>query len=60
MERNLSRRNEIRNEILELNEQRKSYITTERKKAGESETLDNAMINTIRDLATKNNFNFEN
>ncbi|MEM7035535.1 MAG: vWA domain-containing protein [Bacteroidota bacterium] len=56
IETNRGSRADIRKEIVRLNDARTDFITQEKKKMGESNTLDNAMKNTIRDLANKNNF----
>lgn len=59
IERNLSTRNAVRQQIIDLDKQRKEYIAKERRKKGETNTLDNAMMNTMRELATDHDFKFE-
>ena len=54
-------REEIQKKIQELNESRKTYISAEMKKRGESDshTLDSAMIKAVKEQAQKRNFTFK-
>ncbi len=53
------KRLEIQKRIGELNEKRNRYITDQKKNAGEKESLDSAMIKSIRKEAEKKNFRFK-
>lgn len=62
IEKELAAREQIRQRISELNDQRNAYVAEEMKKqsaaAGGPETLDSAIIRTVRDQAQKRNFEF--
>ena len=52
-------REEIQHQIQQLNSQRKKYVAGEMKKrSGQTETLGSAIIQAVRQQATKRNFNF--
>ncbi len=60
VEKNAARRAEIQTQINELNEARRKYVAAERKKlAASGESLDSAMIQSLRAQAAKRNFEFE-
>ncbi len=54
-------RTEIQNKIREASEKRDKYITEERKKSssGKKNTLDEVMLNTVREQAQKKNYKFD-
>ncbi len=56
-----SKREELQQQIQELNEQRKAYVAEERKKQAESgeNTFDTAVIQVIREQAEQKSFTFE-
>lgn len=60
VDRQLAERDTIRQRIAELNEQRNAYVADEMRKqsAAGPETLDSAIIRTVRDQAQKRSFEF--
>ena len=52
-------RDKIQEEIIELNKQRTAFVEDERKKRGETLTLDNVMLETVREQAESKRFTFE-
>ena len=55
----LAERKRIKEEINALQSQRKAYISAEEKKASGANTLDKAMIESIRTQATKRGYKFQ-
>lgn len=52
-------RQSINEQIQELNKQRETFVAKERKKLGETNQLDNAMLGAIKKQATDKGFHFE-
>jgi hypothetical protein len=52
-------REEIQKKITQLKKERDKYVAAQRKKGAAEETLDHAIIKTIRDQAEKKNYKFE-
>ncbi len=59
VEEKSAERKKIQEEITNLNNQRQAFITKQQKENAEALTLDNVMINTIREQAVSKKFNFE-
>jgi len=59
IEKKKKEREEIQEKINRLKKERDRYVTEQRKKGAAEETLDQAIIKTIRDQAEKKNYKFE-
>ncbi len=53
------KREEIQEKIQKLNVKRQKYIAEERKKIADTQTLDDAILNSVREQAKKKNYTFE-
>lgn len=54
------KRAEVQKRVSQLNQEREKYVAAERKKQATDNTLDAAIIKTVREQAAKKNFKFEN
>lgn len=59
VEKQIKKRKEIQEKINKLNEDRRKYVEKEMKKQTEENTLDSAIINSIRKQASKKNYEFK-
>lgn len=49
----------IQQEISELNQKREKYVSQQKKNNAEDQSLDDALLNSVREIATKKNYEFK-
>lgn len=59
VKKNIEKRKKIQKRLNELNKERRKYVAKERKKSSKKNTLDQAMIKTIREQAIDKNYKFK-
>ena len=59
VEKKSKEREKLKKEISSLNKKRDEYVATERQKMSKKNTLDDAMLNAIRELGTEKGLNFK-